>query len=435
KNPAELNFQVLLFETGDIEFRWGEMNSTNPADAEGGSAIIGLHNRAGTKARLVSNKTRVPGGLKGRSYYFFPDPTPLQGSRTLYPESSMTYTLRAWNGHSEHVESIEVRVHPPGHLDIWTVPEDPLPGDHVTLHWEGKRLTQLTIRDEAGNLVLEASGSQLEAGSLDLGVLPQGIYRYDFDAVGQAPIDRIQRRYSVSVNGPYGLVDFSASATRIKKGESVTLSWETFNATSLKIIELPGGNEIVIPPQEFDGGSRTVTPQVTTTYVLELESHERHRRAEQIVQVRTVWIDEFYLSKDKVVAGGNLDVFWETTEQGELTLDPPPGMIEVFDSPYEDISSAGPSRFTPNTHAAAPTVNFPVGFTFPYFGQTFWAVRVTSKGFISFDLNANSVLANYPLPNATYPYVHLSPFWDDLCSQANGKAVTEFRPNPDRFII
>src|SRR5690606_9615674 len=98
-------------------------------------------------------------------------------------------------------------------------------------------------------------------------------------------------------------------------------------------------------------------------------------------------------------------------------------------------SSAGPSLFNPNTDSAAATVNFPVGFTFPYFGQTYSAVRVTSKGFISFDLNASSLLTNYPLPNATYRYVHLSPFWDDLYSQANGKAVTEFRPNPDRFII
>src|SRR5690606_29036958 len=124
-----------------------------------------------------------------------PDPFPLEGNHRLYPSSSMSYSLRAWNAHSEHAEGFEVRVYPPAGLEVWTVPADPLPGDDVTLHWAGENLTSLHISDELGNPILTASPAQMESGSIPLGVLAQGIYRYDFQAAGHIPRDQIERRH------------------------------------------------------------------------------------------------------------------------------------------------------------------------------------------------------------------------------------------------
>src|SRR5690606_9271821 len=72
--------------------------------------------------QLVHN-TEQKNGLEGRVYRFdglrsyLPDastpvPMPKDGSLTFKPVDTRTYTLRAWNGHSEDEREIRVVVHP-----------------------------------------------------------------------------------------------------------------------------------------------------------------------------------------------------------------------------------------------------------------------------------------------------------------------------------
>src|SRR5690606_12376501 len=190
RNPASLNFQTVLFASGDIEFRWGPMSSAG-SYADGLEMIIGLQSWGATAARVVHNGKSsgtgapVPGGLQGRSYYFFPKDLPLDGTRDLMPGSTMTYTLKAWNGHSEHELPLTIEVFSPAELTVWAEPAEPAPGESVTIRWEGANLSSLVIEDGSGNVVLTVPSSQFESGSLPLGPLAMGDYFYKFKAVGQ----------------------------------------------------------------------------------------------------------------------------------------------------------------------------------------------------------------------------------------------------------
>src|SRR5690606_10647945 len=98
-NPADLNFQVVLFEDGRFEYRYGKMDGTHAA-ARASLATIGAQNTDCSSGctfgvQLVHN-TEQKNGLEGRVYRFdglrsyLPDastpvPMPKDGSLTFKP--------------------------------------------------------------------------------------------------------------------------------------------------------------------------------------------------------------------------------------------------------------------------------------------------------------------------------------------------------------
>src|SRR5690606_28950052 len=113
-------------------------------------------------------------------------------------------------------------------------------------------------------------------------------------------------------------------------------------------------------------------------------------------------------------------------------------LTEVLDGTanFEDISDLGmiPILGT-NQEDARANVNFPAGFTFPYYGETYSSIRVSVDGWASFHPSAGSWQVNQRLPiDSGYREVHLPVFWDDLHTQS-GRVDATFLPNPDRFII
>lgn len=66
----------------------------------------------------------------------------------------------------------------------------------------------------------------------------------------------------------------------------------------------------------------------------------------------------------------------------------------------------------------------PIGFNFPFYGNTFDSVRVSTNGWISFTSTATSY-ANQPLPNSAGPENLIAAFWDDLNFGAVQRAVYE----------
>jgi hypothetical protein len=443
RQPSDLNFQVALYQTGEIEFRWDQMSCILPEHAEGSTAVIGLHNRAGNKMRFVSDRTRVQGGLIGKSYYFFPDSLPMSDTRTIFPTSSMTYSMRAWNGHSEHEEEFEIRVHDPGHLSVWSDPVEPLPGDPVALHWEGSNLTSLTIEDDSGNVVYTASPGDLEGGSLDLGSLAQGIHAYTFRAVGMVSIDQLTETLVVSANDPFSLDSFTATDATIKVTDPpVILSWESTGAVAGTITELPSGVVYNIPAGELASGSHQVTPQRTSTYVLDLESHQRYRQAEILVEVRTVWIDDFTASALSVPAGGSVTLNWDTTADGTVGLRPLDAstlaLVETS-TPFEDVSGLGQSPIISTGQDSDVTlVSFPNGFEFPFFGGSHDGFVVSADGWVSFDqASTSSWSSNQQIPttSTSYSRISLPVFWDDLHTGTNGRVDGVLLSNPTRYVV
>src|SRR5690606_6954842 len=204
-NPADLTFQVVLYEDGRFEYRYGKMDGPHEA-TRARWATIGAQSRDCPSntcpfgVQLVRQSEQVH-GLEGRVYRFdglhdyradaSTFPVPMDGSMTFKPAETRTYTLRSWNGHSEDEREIRVVVHPRARLQAWTEPLEPAPGEPVDLHWSGVALTSLVIEDEQRTVIHTASPTELESGSIALGAVPQGTYRYTLRGVGQLPRDQV----------------------------------------------------------------------------------------------------------------------------------------------------------------------------------------------------------------------------------------------------
>jgi subtilisin family serine protease/sugar lactone lactonase YvrE len=65
----------------------------------------------------------------------------------------------------------------------------------------------------------------------------------------------------------------------------------------------------------------------------------------------------------------------------------------------------------------------PLGFTFPFYGQSFESVRVCSNGFLSFT-HPDAPYANEPLPSPGAPSNLIAPFWADLYVLSQDSVVT-----------
>lgn len=63
---------------------------------------------------------------------------------------------------------------------------------------------------------------------------------------------------------------------------------------------------------------------------------------------------------------------------------------------------------------------FPLGFDFPFYGESFSSFRVCCNGWISFT-STDTSFSNYPLPDPAQPENLLAIFWDDLSLEYGGQ--------------
>lgn len=77
-------------------------------------------------------------------------------------------------------------------------------------------------------------------------------------------------------------------------------------------------------------------------------------------------------------------------------------------------------------------LNFPLGFSFPFYGTSFTSVSVGSNGFLSFTSTSTSY-SNLELPNVSAPRNLLALLWDDLKFDTASSAW--WRLDPDGLVI
>ena len=169
-----------------------------------------------------------------------------QGTLTVTPESlPITYTISATNERGPVARS--VTIYPIG--PAGTLAADPAVlkvGDSTTLTWSSTRATSCSISPDVG--VVDCNGTTT--------VTPVRPTNYRLDMVG--PGGTAYRYVAVTFVAP--VADLKASATTIKEGESVRLTWVYANATSCVIDQNIGAVEL--------GGEIAVSPTVTTTYTM-----------------------------------------------------------------------------------------------------------------------------------------------------------------------
>src|SRR5690606_33072042 len=134
-NPADLNFQVVLFRDGSFDYRFGTMSSANAAQARGSSAGIGFNvgdwgpNPYNLGYQLSYN-VEVPGGVANRSWRYDPPKPGATGSWTFEPQDSglvrLCIATETWKECEEHF----VTVFKPGDIVISELMVDPGSGSY-----------------------------------------------------------------------------------------------------------------------------------------------------------------------------------------------------------------------------------------------------------------------------------------------------------------
>jgi subtilisin family serine protease len=119
-----------------------------------------------------------------------------------------------------------------------------------------------------------------------------------------------------------------------------------------------------------------------------------------------------------ILGSGGPDTFGHTW----IDSDDPGGPVFA----WTDISDTGTPAFGAyrDDGIAGP---FPIGFDFPFYGNTFGEFRVCSNGWLSFT-STLTTYTNQPLPNAgaAVPENLIAPFWDDMVADPTAYGLDVF---------
>ena len=168
------------------------------------------------------------------------------------PESTTTYTLTATDAENDDKDATAtVTVNPPCVIDTFSAsPSTITVGESSELSWTTTDATSVSVSGVSGTLDVDD----------DVDVTPTTNTTYTLTASGDDCGDA-EATATVNVVNPPVIDTYSANKTTINKGESVTLSWTTTDATSVSITGASGTLAV--------DGSTSVSPTATqTTYTL-----------------------------------------------------------------------------------------------------------------------------------------------------------------------
>lgn len=246
----------------------------------------------------------------------------VDGSYTVTPNDTTTYTLTAIGANNQQVTcSKTITVKPVEYVApvcdfINASPVTITRGQSSTLSWGTTNATQVSINNGIGNV--EADGTRT--------VSPLETTTYTLTATG-AENKTVSCAKTIVVTQPEVKTPrceyFNASATTIKRGNSVTLTWDTTNATAAVIN--PGVGTVAVD------GSTTVSPSETTTYTLSLTGDNNQTTS----CTRTVNVESgsngggggssspkctLKISDTKITRGDRITLKWDTSRATEVTL-------------------------------------------------------------------------------------------------------------------
>lgn len=175
----------------------------------------------------------------------------LQGSLTVSPIETTTYTLTAIGPGGTTTKSVTVTVtYPEPTVSFSATPLAITLGESVTLSW---------TTTDADNVVIEPGiGTVTPNGSIT--VAPTATTTYTISVSNPGTQVPVTASVTVTVNFPPPVISFSADKTDVAAGESVFLTWDTTYAQAI-ILE-PGSVAL------GESGSMEVNPLETTTYTL-----------------------------------------------------------------------------------------------------------------------------------------------------------------------
>ena len=184
------------------------------------------------------------------------------GTKTVYPTDSTTYTLTGNSSYgTKPTRSLDITVtnNPTYNCSVTSFTAGPVSiilGGFSTLTWATSNCTSVTISNLGYNVPVNST-------SPGQSVWPAQTTTYNLTAYGNSGAAQT-RSVTVTVTDSTSysctIKTFTANSTSIKSNESVTLSWDTDNCTSVTISGV--GSNLAA------SGTKTVYPTASTTYTL-----------------------------------------------------------------------------------------------------------------------------------------------------------------------
>jgi len=440
---ASLNFEVVLHESGEFEYRYSTLDpGTAPAHwIRGSDATIGFQdfNQRSAHTRLDGATLGLPGVLYGRTFAYKLAPAiGRSGSYLWHPFSNSNeakVTLTVQQGERTDTRTLTVEMADRPIIEVEEKPSAPVFADEeFRIGWKTTYATAVELLGPDGSRICEAGPTEIEAGFCRITQGVEGTHTYFIRATGAHGFT-LDLPVQVSVYEDFGIVHFEVDREVVEHGENVTVSWETYNVAELQL--MANGQDLPIDPAS---GSFVFEDIQQNTFFLLLakNSFGMTKTANASAQVWKIRM-ELTPTTTSVRPGEEVVVQVNATDTdggGAPTVYGTFPLQEVANSPYQDITSV-PGARSIGMVSAPINVDFPEGFSFPYFGTNYTSMRVFESGYISFDLAANHATMNQRLPNGTSTNnsnVHLAPFWDSL-SHRNFGSMWVAQPTPDTFVL
>lgn len=251
------------------------------------------------------------------------------GAKNVTPGVSTPYTITATGEFASAKSSITLSVvEPSPPIVIFKAePTRIKKGEKIKLIWTTEKAKSVTIRERVGVVDLGGTRDLPLSGEIELIPRGEGEIFYTLEAVGKSPDLITVKTIPVHViisQGP--IVTLVAEPTRIKKGESVKLKWQTTNAKSV-LIEGIGGKEPV------DSGFVLVRPEVTTEYKIIAEGlYSELGKAEATARVEVISGQEPSVSisvqPDTIKPGEKATLRWDSSNAKSLRIEPTVGLVK-----------------------------------------------------------------------------------------------------------
>ncbi len=372
-NGDSLNFQLILRDNGDIEYRYGQMFTSNPAHVEemrGSSATIGLTSFDGTEAVTVSYNTEQARGIEGRSFLF--SSRAPKSTDTFYasPTETTTYTvcIDSTTGNYRECREVTVVVVQPGDLLFTELMIDPVaPG----VDWVELRNFAPYPINLADMSLRSANDAEYKIG----GSLPFMIEPGESIVFASGPMA------GANVENTGLVLDPASDSVELAIGSANAfvvdaVSWSAWNVTAGSSLSLDG----LAARRGMIAGNDANTAWCTAATPYDGANN------------------------------GNPGLHGPTCSSASYDVDAASGAdwIELEGSPFaiEMVSAAGANAFE--------AVPGGLGFTMPFFGQPVSDLHVARHGYTSFVPLTAATTANANIPTTGVPNGTVASFWDSM---------------------
>lgn len=274
------------------------------------------------------------------------------GSVVVNPTANTTYvaTVTGATGSVNCQASVVIQTTPtPAQCVFLTgTPSVISAGDAVTLAWQTRNATSISINNGVGVVTPTAAGTKI--------VNPTQTTTYTATVTGATGSVNCQTTVVVRTGPPppAQCVFLTGTPSVINAGDPVNLAWKTQNATSISI---NNGIGIVTPTAQ---GSMTVNPTQTTTYIATVTGATGSVNCQTTVTVTTVQQGPMCVrltaDKTRISSGEAVTLSWVTTRASSVSIDNGVGVVTPTASGTVVVNPTSDTTYTatvPNAPANA----------------------------------------------------------------------------------